>query len=218
MDQQETDLEATAALVARDLQTSQTDGTFTPSGPATRSLAAQIAGVSGRMSVADGGQLRWYGPTSNRHFSFGGPLAHTTPEENIEQRCLKALAEAGESDSPDPALEKRLLSLYFIWHNSFFYIVSQEIFMLHRQRYLDGQSGHKFFSWTLYYAILAYSASFSDEAVTLAGGTPERSGDLFMRRARICLEVEMDSPRETTVQALAIMGSHEVCCGRDARG
>lgn len=217
-DQQETDLEATAALVARDLRSSKTDGTFTPAGP-SKSLAAQITGVSGRMSVADGGHLRWYGPTSNRHFSFGGSLASaSTEEEDIEQKCLKALADAGQNDSTNPGLEKRLLSLYFIWHNSFFYIVSQEIFMAHRQRYLDGKPGHKFFSWTLYYAILAYSASFSDEAVALAGGSSERSGDVFMRRARICLEVEMDCPRETTVQALAIMGSHEVCCGRDARG
>lgn len=217
LDQQETDLEATAALVARDLRSSNTDGTFTPAGP-SKSLAAQITGVSGRMSVADGGQLRWYGPTSNRHFSFGGPLAQASPEQDVEQRCLEALAEAGQNDSPNPALEKRLLSLYFIWHNSFFYIVNQEIFMIHRQRYLEGKPQHKFFSWTLYYAILAYSASFSDEAIALADGSPERSGDLFMRRARICLEVEMDCPRETTVQALAIMGSHEVCCGRDARG
>lgn len=213
------DLEATAALVGRDLRASKPDGTHTPANAARHSLSAQIAGVSGKMSLADGGQFRWYGPTSNRHFSIGAPPPPIVGQpRNLNDTILKALAAAGESDKLDARLETRLLSLYFIWHNAFFHIVNQEIFMKHRALYLSGSVDCPYFSLTLYYAILAYSAIFSDEAIALAGGCVEKSGDVFSKRARICLEAEMDHPRETTVQALAILGSFEVCVGRDARG
>lgn len=214
----ERDLAATAALVARDMQASK-EGTFTPLTSAPSSLGAQISGLSGRMSLGDGGQLRYYGPTSNRHLSLGGaPPPHVQSNEDLNAASVAALTRAGEKVETNSKLENRLLSLYFIWHNSFFYVVHPDLFMKHRDRYLAGQSDCPFFSLTLYYAILAYSAIFSDEAVALANGIVEKSGDVYSRKARICLEAEMDYPRETTVQALAILGSYEVCVGRDARG
>ena len=218
-DNRSRDLKATAALVARDIQASTSHGTQTPANLAQRSLAAQISGVSGSMSVADGGQLRWYGPTSNRHFSIGAsPLSENNAEKTMNQVILEALHRSNETVDLTSRLENRLLSLYWIWHNSFFYIVHQELFMKHKARYMQGEVDCPFFSLTLYYAILAYSAIFSDEAISLADGVVERSGDVYSRKARICLEAEMDHPRETTVQALAIMSSYEVCVGRDARG
>lgn len=213
------ELAAAAVLVENDLRSSDVNGSFTPYDVRSRSLAAQITGLSGRMTISDGGLLRYYGPTSNRHLSLGAtPLGENLVARDVNAACLEALIRAGEGTPIPDKLATQLLSLYFIWHNAFFYIVHQELFLEHRQRYLSGKPDHHYFTWTLYYAMLAYAASFSDSAVELAGNSPEKSGDIFLRRARICLDVELDSPTASTVAALAIIGSHEVCVGRDARG
>lgn len=47
---------------------------------------------------------------------------------------------------------------------------------------------------------------------------PTPLAEFFMKRAQIWLEVELDSPRVATVQALVIMSSFEAAQTRDARG
>ena len=47
---------------------------------------------------------------------------------------------------------------------------------------------------------------------------PTPLSEFFMKRAKIWLEVELDSPRVATVQALVILSSFEAAQTRDARG
>ncbi|KAK4048333.1 hypothetical protein OIV83_004855 [Microbotryomycetes sp. JL201] len=181
-------------------------------------LAGQITRIKGRMSVSDGGVLRWYGATSNRHLSFGVLSNFRAPQKPLETRCLETLAKLGEPVCVDERLEHRLLSLYEVWHNQFFHISDNAIFRAHRQRYLAGQGDHQFFSFTLWYAMLAYASPLSNETRAYMLPEDEDPGDIWARKARACLDEEMQCPRETTVQALAILAAREVCCGRDARG
>lgn len=211
--------ESFGATVQHDLDS--TDGTRTPCGRNSSTLASQITGVKGHMSIADGGQLRWFGATSSRHLSFGVlALSQFRVEtaQTVSVKCVEALERQGHSLHPNDRLEDRLLSLYFAWHNPFFHVVQEYLFRSHRRRYLDGEPDHPYFSWSLYFAILAYAAPLSDEALAAKDPTHEDPGDNYMLQARICLDHEMDSPQETTMQALALMAAREVSCGRDARG
>jgi len=49
-------------------------------------------------------------------------------------------------------------------------------------------------------------------------GLPEPVAEFFSSRAKILLEIEMDSPTIATVQALVIMSASEAAFTRDARG
>lgn len=122
-------------------------------------------------------------------------------------------------------------SLYFQWCNPFFFTTCEDVFHRHWQRYRDslgGRNGRRaskaedsqYFSLTLLYAMLAYVAPLSDGMVDPddSEGHIENCGDTFMARARICLDEELDSPQETTIQALCIMAGREASVGRDARG
>ena len=47
---------------------------------------------------------------------------------------------------------------------------------------------------------------------------PKSLADFFADRAKIILEIELDSPSVATVQALVILSSHDIGCKRDSRG
>ncbi|KAK4053942.1 hypothetical protein OIO90_003779 [Microbotryomycetes sp. JL221] len=205
------------ATIQRDIEA--VDGQRTPFGAGTDApLAGQIIGIKGKLSVSDGGVLRWYGATSNRHLSFGVLSNFRAPQKDVHTRCREALARSGEVVTVDERLEQRLLALYEVWHNQFFHISDNAVFRAHRQRYLKGEGNHQFFSFTLWYAMLAYASPLSNETKAFMRPDDEDPGDIWARKARICLDEEMQCPQETTVQALAILAAREVCSGRDARG
>lgn len=47
---------------------------------------------------------------------------------------------------------------------------------------------------------------------------PKSLGEFFGDRAKELLEIELDSPCVSTVQALVILSSHEIGVGSDTRG
>lgn len=47
---------------------------------------------------------------------------------------------------------------------------------------------------------------------------PEPAGEFFGARAKVLLDIEMDSPNVATVQALVILSAVEAAYTRDARG
>jgi hypothetical protein len=47
---------------------------------------------------------------------------------------------------------------------------------------------------------------------------PRSLAEFFADRAKALLEIELDYPCIATVQALAVLSSHEVGCKRDSRG
>lgn len=49
-------------------------------------------------------------------------------------------------------------------------------------------------------------------------GLPNNAAEFFGSRAKLLLEIEMDSPSVATVQALVIMSATEAAFTRDARG
>lgn len=61
----------------------------------------------------------------------------------------------------------------------------------------------------------AIGAAFSDRTVF---ELPSPLSEFFAMRARVLLDVDMDSPSVATVQALVLMSAHEAAYMRDARG
>lgn len=82
-------------------------GKATPSGIEAGSLAHQLTRRDGRMTLADGGRLRWYGATSSRSLSYGGLHFQNRGRKQIRElnaTCRMALNRAGYA--PDSIFEE----------------------------------------------------------------------------------------------------------------
>lgn len=178
----------------------------------TNSLAARV----GSLQIAEDGQLRYYGPTSNLHLYHSGlqSLSRSTIR-HVATEGSQALRRAGLDQRVDPEIEMRLAQLYFTWEDPAIHVIDEENFYLEKQRCLDGVTNTPYYSETLNNAICAIGANLASGEQL---GVPEPAPEFFSARAKALLDVEMDSPSVATVQALVIMSASEAAFTRDARG
>lgn len=179
-------------------------------------LIDQLAGNLGSLQIAEDGQLRFYGATSNLHLLVtgarqpGSRIAFPTSEE--VQTTLDA---AGVGHHVDQDLEDHLIKLYFCWEDPSIHVVREDIFYRERIKAKAGMGASKFYSEVLVNAICAVGASLTPRhCVEL----PEPLVDFFTARARALLDVEMDAPTLSTVQSLVILSGVCALLTLDARG
>lgn len=91
----------------------------------------QLSKRMGSLRVAEDGQLRYYGATSNMHILRS---SMTNPTENIPPRAgqynsSEILAQAGFGQYVAPELEDHLIKLYLAWENPFIHVVDEEAFL-----------------------------------------------------------------------------------------
>ncbi|POS74199.1 hypothetical protein DHEL01_v207406 [Diaporthe helianthi] len=165
----------------------------------TNSLSARM----GSLQIAEDGQLRYYGPTSNLHLYHAG--LHSSSRSTIRHVATEGtqvLARAGLDHPVAPDVERHLADLYFAWEDPSIHVVDEEIFFLERQKWKSGHTNTPYYSETLNSAICAIGASLATGDRDF-GQIP--SPEFFSARAKALLDVEMDSPSVATVQALVIM-------------
>lgn len=91
-------------------------GKATPLGIETGSLAHQLARRDGRMTLADGGKLRYYGATSARSLSYGGLHFQSRGRKQVRDlnaTCRMALNKAGylpDSIFEDYGFQQRIVA------------------------------------------------------------------------------------------------------------
>lgn len=169
----------------------------------------------------EAGAVRYIGGTSN--------LIHVGESDGIAPNGDQYL----QHDNPilswtrvtsDPELVVHLLNMYFTWHYTFFTTLSKSLFYrdfeLGRPP-IDSNKRTQYCSPILVNAMLALGCHFT--AHTGARDVADDSataGDHFFREAkRLLMEDDvLESPRLTTVQALALMSVREAGCGREAKG
>ncbi|KAM5352840.1 hypothetical protein ACJ41O_005562 [Fusarium nematophilum] len=185
----------------------------------TSETGSDIEGIlsarMGSLRIAEDGQLRYYGPTSNLNVQNNGV-------QSLSRSMIRDVASEGKGvlqklglDHPVSAsLEMHLAKLYFAWEDPAIHVVDEESFFQEKGRCLEGTSS-PYYSETLNNAICAIGAC-------LAAGerlnVPEPAAEFFSLRAKALLDIEMDSPTVATVQALVVMSASEAAFTRDARG
>ncbi|KAF2105284.1 fungal-specific transcription factor domain-containing protein [Lophiotrema nucula] len=183
---------------------------------ASSPLVDRLAGNLGSLQIAEDGQLRFYGATSNLHLLVGGarkPMRKAVL--SCEEEIQSALTAARVGHIVDPGLEQHLLKLYFCWEDPSIHVVKEDIFYRERARCKAGLGSSKLYSEVLVNAMCAVGASLtSRHCVEL----PEPLEEFFASRAKALLDVEMDSPTLSTVQSLVILSGVESLLTRDARG
>ncbi|KAH6869050.1 fungal-specific transcription factor domain-containing protein [Thelonectria olida] len=181
-------------------------------GDITSILSARM----GSLRIAEDGQLRYYGPTSNLHIHRDGfqSLSRSTIR-HVATDGHEALKRLGLDQELPISLEMYLAKLYFAWEDPAIHVVDEETFFSEKGRWALEEQTSPYYSETLNNAICAIGASL---AAGESLGVPEPASEFFSSRAKALLEVEMDSPTVATVQALVVMSASEAAFTRDARG
>ncbi|OBZ89050.1 Nitrogen assimilation transcription factor nit-4 [Choanephora cucurbitarum] len=175
----------------------------------------------GNLSIDENGQLRYYGRSSgfymlkinknfqNRSFQFNSKeSAH-----NDSHTALPVSIDPFEMPPTD--LKDHLLALYF---DTFYPLLP----ILHKQSFMEAIHDPNQPSTPpaiLLNAIFAVASRISlDVRVRAVPDKPETAGDVFFERARMLLDLEWDSFRVSTVQALLLMSSHQNGALKTTRG
>ncbi|KAG4443185.1 hypothetical protein IFR05_001327 [Cadophora sp. M221] len=176
----------------------------------------QLSGRMGRFQIAEDGQLRYFGATSNLHILHDG-LSSLLPSHSPSVRTdgQEALLRADLVREIDSDLIQTLQDLYFRWEDAAIHVVDEDMYYSAREAYKSGQDGNPFYSETLENAICAVGSCLSNGSNQ---GSSQEIALFYSARAKLLLEVEMDSPSVATVQALVIMSAIEAAFTKDARG
>ncbi|KAK1763981.1 fungal-specific transcription factor domain-containing protein, partial [Phialemonium atrogriseum] len=178
-------------------------------------MASSLTARMGSLQIAEDGQLRYYGPTSNLHISRNGLQGISRSSiRHVASEGKAVLGRAGLDHPVLPSVEIHLAKLYFAWEDPAIHVVDEDIYFEARRAWLDGNTT-PYYSETLNNAICAIGACLaSGESL----GVPEPAPEFFSLRGKALLDIEMDSPTVATVQALVVMSALEAAFTRDARG
>lgn len=169
---------------------------------------ARLTDRVGQLSTTHLG-LRYFGPTSNLHL-LSSIIWTRRPNSNIEFKGRAAVEAAGLQYGVDPVKRDHLLNLYWTWHHPFYNITKKSLFLRDMELYDSGRASQaKYYSPVLLNAMLA-CASLLDDNYSEADG--------FHLKTRILIDIEVEDPRMTTIQAGAILANFEGVCDRDTRG
>ncbi|KAK7715486.1 hypothetical protein SLS57_006873 [Botryosphaeria dothidea] len=180
-------------------------------------LIKQISTRMGSLQLAPDGHLRYYGATSNILCDFPDTDHHQI-RRSVRKEGRDVLEAANLDKTVDPAIEEHLINLYFAWQDPFFHVVDEKMYRIGRDEWRIQSKDVGYYSEVLTNAMCAAGAAFDARYHPNFVTWPKSLADYFADRAKALLELEMDSPCLATVQALVILGGHEMACKRDARG
>ncbi|PLB47595.1 fungal-specific transcription factor [Aspergillus steynii IBT 23096] len=176
----------------------------------------QLSCRLGRLQLTHDGQLRYFGSTSN--LTLLDALVDVTPPISVTKDASELLESASLDREIDEIFEKHLLELFFAWQDPCLHVVDAETFWRSRAQSKYEGIATSYYSRTLVDAMCALGAAYEPryhpEIVTF----PRSLAEFFGDRAKILLELELESPSIATIQALVILSNHEALCTRDTRG
>ncbi|KAF2088896.1 hypothetical protein K490DRAFT_38069 [Saccharata proteae CBS 121410] len=181
-------------------------------------LIKQISVRMGSLQLAQDGQLRYYGPTSNFNLCDFPDTDQHANRRSIRSEGQEVLHAAGVGQTVEPAIEDHLTNLYFAWQDPFFHVVDEAMYRAGKLQWRSNGQDVPYYSEVLTNAICAAGAAFEARYHPSFVTWPKSLAEYFADRSKALLELEMDSPCIATVQALVVLCSHETACKRDARG
>lgn len=109
--------------------------------PSLNDVTKQLTSRLGRLQIAEDGQPRYYGATSNLHLLHSRPNSLVQPNiRNVITHGDAAIAQAGLQWEGDSAYEDHLINLFFSWHNALMYVLDKDIFFNERRKFQQGQT------------------------------------------------------------------------------
>ncbi|KAI7554627.1 hypothetical protein KC331_g416 [Hortaea werneckii] len=181
-----------------------------------REVTSHLSNRLGRLLPSKNGQWRFYGATSNLHLMDSKATSEVAVKSfSLQESKIASRLELFHVDHQLDVDEcKHLIKLYFAWHNASLHIVDKEVFESALEMYEREQKQSTFYSPFLFNAMCAIGALFEKSGHP----NPQVSqSELFAKRAKALLDLELDEPRVATVQGLAVLSCYEAAVMRDTR-
>ncbi|OAL30959.1 hypothetical protein AYO22_01254 [Fonsecaea multimorphosa] len=169
-----------------------------------------LANSPGRLIVAEDGSQRYFGSSSNIAMLHDWSSSMFRPSI----RCVlkdgnHAIQQAGLEWPDDPEQEEWLTKQYFTWHNPLSHEVIEHDYMAAKAAFNSGEATE------LYSPALRNAIQQNGAHASLKHQEP---AEFFALRARVYLDVEMDSPCLATAQSTLLLAAYEFGRGLDSRG
>lgn len=181
-------------------------------------LVRQLSDRIGALRIGAGGQVHYYGPTSNFNLVDMGLPDNLTVHRSVRHDGPMYLDRLNMGKHVPQELEDHLMNLYFAWQDPAFHVVKRGMYERAKVQWRDGQEDTPYFSEALQNALCSLGAAFEARHYPKFTTYPKSLADFFADRAKTLLEIELDSPCIATVQALIILSGHDIGCKRDSRG
>ncbi|KZL83902.1 fungal specific transcription factor [Colletotrichum incanum] len=182
-------------------------------------LVNQLSDRLGSLRIGPNGQICYYGPTSN--FSLVElPTGSDTLsiDRTVRNDGQEHLNNMGYGKPVPPDLEEHLISLYFAWQDPFSHVVDRALYEEAKYEWLEREKETQYYSEALRNAMCSLGAAFEARYHPSFVTFPKSLPEFFAARAKTLLEIELDSPSVSTVQAMVVLSSHEIGANRDSRG
>lgn len=176
----------------------------------------QVSCRLGRLQLTHDGQLRYFGSTSN--LTLLDALVDVTPPITVQRDASELLENAKLDKEVDETLERHLLELFLTWQDPSMHVVDAEAFWRCRAQSKYEEVATSYYSQALSDAMCALGAAYEPRYHPEFLTFPRSLAEFFGDRAKLLLELELDSPTIATIQALVIVSNHEASCKRDTRG
>ncbi|KAM5354236.1 hypothetical protein ACJ41O_000886 [Fusarium nematophilum] len=184
----------------------------------TEALVDQLSDRIGSLQIGPGGQVRYFGPTSNFNLVEMPAPDNLTVHRTIRNDGQEYLDRLGLGKAIPPELEEHLINLYFAWQDAALHVVNRTIFEEARISWRDRKEDTPYYSEALLNSICCLGAAFESRHHPTFVTFPKSLSDFFADRAKALLEIDLDCPCLATVQAMVVLSSHDIGCKRDARG
>ncbi|KAI0905171.1 fungal-specific transcription factor domain-containing protein [Ustulina deusta] len=183
----------------------------------TRRLLSLLSDRMGSLQIESPGQVRFYGPTSNFNLIDMPAPDNLTVHRTVRSDGQDYIDRLGIGAAVPSEIEEHLENLYFSWQDPALHVVNRSVYEEAKDRWKD-EEDTPFFSLALLNAICALGAAFESRYHPTFITFPRSLADFFADRAKVLLDIELDSPCIATVQAMVVLSGHDIGCKRDARG
>lgn len=115
----------------------------------TETLVKQLSDRIGSLCIGAGGQVRYYGPTSNFNLVYMGPPDNLTVHRSVRDHGPDYLNRLDIGKEVPPDLEDHLINLYFAWQDPAFHVVKRGMYQKAKVRWRDEAEDTPYFSEAL---------------------------------------------------------------------
>ncbi|KXH27185.1 hypothetical protein CSIM01_12054 [Colletotrichum simmondsii] len=189
------------------------------SGTTEEDLVNQLSDRLGSLQIGPNGHISYFGPTSN--FSLMElPVGADTlaVDRTVRNDGQEHLDNMGYGKQVPQDLEDHLINLYFTWQDPFQHVVDRTLYEEAKHSWHEREEDTPYYSEALRNAMCSLGANFETRYHPSFITFPKSLPDFFAARAKTLLEIELDSPSVSTVQAMIVLSSHEIGANRDSRG
>ncbi|KAK1716026.1 fungal-specific transcription factor domain-containing protein [Colletotrichum acutatum] len=189
------------------------------SGTTEEDLVNQLSDRLGSLQIGPNGRISYFGPTSN--FSLMElPVGADTlaVDRTVRNDGQEHLDNMGYGKQVPQDLEDHLINLYFTWQDPFQHVVDRDLYEEAKHSWHEREEDTPYYSEALRNAMCSLGATFETRYHPSFITFPKSLPDFFAARAKTLLEIELDSPSVSTVQAMIVLSSHEIGANRDSRG